>query len=376
MDEIRQVIESNRAYFCLDCGKCTAACPVARHDAAFSPRRIVERAVMGQTEALLADGVLWSCLTCRRCTALCPSDVRYSEFTRDLRTAARQREHRPSCSHGETIQTWMRMMAQPDLRQNRREWLSDDLRVSDDGDTVYWVGCLPHYDVMFGASGFEGVGIARGAVRVLNALGIEPQVLADERCCGHDLLWDGDFDTFRKLAELNVARLRGSGAQRVITTCPECARTLRLDYPALVGDTGMEVLHLSEVAAKGEWPVGRKASGRVTFHDPCRLGRHLGVYDAPRQLLAALGYEVVEMAHNRAAALCCGTSCWTDCGAVSKAIQVERLREARATGAGVLVTACAKCQIHFRCAMDDAQLGDEIAIEVRDLATLVAEGLD
>jgi Fe-S oxidoreductase len=99
------------------------------------------------------------------------------------------------------------------------------------------------------------------------------------------------------------------------------------------------------------------------------LGRHLGVYDAPRQAIANLGFELVEMRRHAESSLCCGTTCWSNCGQVSKNIQVERLEEARATGAEMLVTACPKCQIHFKC----AQNGDGSSIAIRDLTTLIAE---
>ena len=102
---------------------------------------------------------------------------------------------------------------------------------------------------------------------------------------------------------------------------------------------------------------------------------HLGIYDAPRKVLEGLGYKVVEMQHTRRNALCCGTNGWTHCDAANKAIQVQRLREAKATGTDVMVTACLKCQIHFRCALMDAQLKDEIGVEMVDLATLVAAQL-
>jgi len=101
----------------------------------------------------------------------------------------------------------------------------------------------------------------------------------------------------------------------------------------------------------------------------------MDVYEEPRQILSALGLELVEMEHSGKNAWCCGTSCWTNCGAVNKQIQVARLREAQATGAELLVTACAKCQIHFKCALDDARVGKEIGIEIRDLVTLVDEAL-
>ena len=99
------------------------------------------------------------------------------------------------------------------------------------------------------------------------------------------------------------------------------------------------------------------------------------MYDAPRQVLEELELELVEMPRARANALCCGTNGWAHCTINNKAIQVDRLREARATGAELLVTACIKCQIHFKCAMQDQLLGEEIAIKIEDLATLVAEAL-
>jgi len=374
-----QVIRQTRAYYCLGCGKCTAVCPISRWEAGYSPRSMVEATITDRGEELLRDGRLWSCLTCQRCSQVCPSDVRFSEFTRGLRTLARNARQEGHCSHGETIQTWMRLMADARLKQNRLEWLDKGLRTSTDSDTVYFVGCLPHYDGLFKRIGIQGLEIARSAVKVLNHLGIAPLILADERCCGHDLLWEGDVEHFRKLAALNATLLRQTGARRIITTCPECAYTLKVDYRAFVGDLDMEVLHFSQFLAQkleaGELTLGG-LGGRVTYQDPCRLGRYLGVYDEPRWVMAALGLELAEMEDHRGRALCCGTSAWTHCGATAKSIQVDRLRQARATGAEMLVTACAKCQIHFRCAMDDTHLGDELRIEVRDLTTLVAEALD
>ena len=387
MEVIQQIIKRTKAYYCLECGKCTSVCPISRRDLAYSPRLTVERTIWGEGEELLTDVLLWSCLTCQQCSERCPSAVHYVEFIRDLRALARGAGQEGLCSHGEAIQTWMRLMASPELKQNRLEWLDEDLKVSNDSDTVYFVGCLPYYDVLFNKIGAQGVEIVRSAVRVLNYLGIEPIVLENERCCGHDLLWEGDVANFRKLAELNAAMLRQTGAKRIVTTCPECARTLKVDYPAYasarlspsVGDLGMEVMHITELLAQrlaeGKSRITPHASRITTYHDPCRLGRHLGVYDAPRQVIEALGLELVEMEHSGKNALCCGTSCWTNCGAINKQIQVDRLREAKATGAELLVTTCAKCQIHFKCALDDHGLGEEAGMEIRDLVTLVDEAL-
>jgi Fe-S oxidoreductase len=113
----------------------------------------------------------------------------------------------------------------------------------------------------------------------------------------------------------------------------------------------------------------------ATYQDACRLSRHLGVYDDPRELIMNSGIDLVEMEHTRKSSLCCGTTGWTSCGKVSKNIQVQRLREAKATGAELLITSCVKCQIHFKCAQQDPILENEIDIPIRDLTTVLADRL-
>jgi Fe-S oxidoreductase len=114
----------------------------------------------------------------------------------------------------------------------------------------------------------------------------------------------------------------------------------------------------------------------VTFHDPCRLGRHMGIYDEPRALISAIpGLTFVEMPRSRERAICCGVGGWMNCTSFSKMIQANRLKEARAAGADVLVTACPKCEIHLKCALNDQALRDEVGIEIKDLVSLAASHL-
>ena len=266
-------------------------------------------------------------------------------------------------------------MTNPDLRQNRLDWLSEELEVSEDSDTILFIGCLPYYDATFKEINFEGVEIARAAVKILNACGIKPNVLKEERCCGRDQLWEGDFETFQQLAELNLKSFRESGAKRIISTCPECIRTLKMDYPDLVGPHGMEVLHITEVIADHIFPNQSTSHRKVTYQDPCNLGRHLGIYDPPRKVMSNMGFELIEMERTKEASLCCGTGCWRACGQVNKNIQVDRLSEAKSTGADLMVTTCIKCQIHFKCAQNDPFLKERIQIPIQDLTTLFAESL-
>jgi Fe-S oxidoreductase len=382
MGNLQNIVNRNRAWYCLECGKCSAVCPITAWEthAYCSPRLLIEKALNRHSADIYEDPLFWSCLTCKRCSELCPSDVLFSEFMRDARGLARDDGRSGDCSHGEVIQTWGAMMTDPDLNQNRLEWLDPDLKVSDDSETLYFAGCLPYYALQFKHLGIEGLEIARAAVRILNHLGIEPQVLSDERCCGHDQIWEGDLATFDALARLNLKRFSATKAKQIITTCPECARTLAKDYPQRVGEHGLEVLHITQfigrqpAASKIEWDSEIK-NGTATYQDACRLGRHLGVYEEPRALLRASGLNIVEMERTQRNSLCCGTSCWTACGKVSKNIQVERLKEARATGAELLITSCIKCQIHFKCAQQDPTLENDIVIPIRDLTTVLADRL-
>ena len=382
MSTLQEIINQNRAWYCLECGKCSAVCPITLWEKRTycSPRLLIEKALTHNSAEVYEDPLFWSCLTCKRCSQLCPSDVLFSEFMRDARDLARNDGLSGECTHGEVIQTWGRMMTNPDLKQNRLEWLDRDLRISQDSEVLYFVGCLPYYQAQFNDLDIEGLEIARAAVKILNHLGIEPQILPAERCCGHDQLWQGDTVTFDALARLNLEQVKAAGAKQIITTCPECARTLGLDYPRRVGDHGLEVLHISQFVHRHSarstlgW-ISDKVKTRATYQDACRLSRHLGVYEDPRVLLQASGLELVEMERSHRNSLCCGTSCWTACGQVSKNIQVERLKEAKATGAELLITTCIKCQIHFKCAQQDPALENDIDIPIRDLTAVLADRL-
>ncbi|UCG89087.1 MAG: (Fe-S)-binding protein, partial [Gemmatimonadota bacterium] len=169
-----------------------------------------------------------------------------------------------------------------------------------------------------------------------------------------------------------------SGADLLVTSCAECLRTWKVDYEPFFRGRPPRIVHLTEFLEERLSDLRFHSDGqrKVTFQDPCRLGRHLGIYDPPREVLKALpGIELVEMQWSGSKGMCCAGGTWSNCDRYAKEIQVRRLREARGTGAEVLVTACPKCQVHFRCAMKDPNLGGEIEIEMRDVAEIVADAL-
>jgi len=382
MVDLERAIKISRAAFCYECGKCTAVCPVARHDRSFSPRSLLVRAVRGEDAKLTADVNVWSCLTCKMCDTRCPAGIDYGVLTKAVRALVRGEGGESTCTHGGAVQSLTKIMTAPRLKQDRLDWVDNGtMRTRARGDTVFFVGCTPYFDVLFEETGAKSLDASRGAVRLLNAAGVTPVLLRNERCCGHDLIWNGDVENFKMLARQNLEAIEEVGAKRVIVACPEGYATLRNDYPAHFGELPFEVVHLTEFLAEaiGEGKLefdGGDEEVVVTYQDPCRLGRHMGVYDAPRAVLEALpGVTLVEMPHSRERAVCCGVGGFQNCTSFSKMIQADRLREAKATGAHTLVTACPKCEIHLGCAQQDPVLKEELGLRIVDVAALAASRL-
>jgi Fe-S oxidoreductase len=373
------LIKETRALSCLECGKCTGACPVARYTNEFSPRLTLIKTLRNTHPNALKSADLWSCLTCQRCDQICPSHIQYSDLMQLIRTGFKMDVDDGTCSHGGILQSISRIMTAKHIDQQRLDWVDKKYQTSEKSEYLYFSGCLPYFDVLFEELDIHALDIARSTLKILNYFDIEPQVLPNEKCCGHDFYWNGDFENFKKLAEFNLKQIKKSGAKTIITSCPECYRTLQVDYPKFFGSQDYRVTHISEFIAdkaqNKDWHI-KSESQVLTFHDPCRLGRHLDIYEAPRTSLKAMqGIEIREMAHHHNRSICCGVTGWKNCSQISKQIQKQRLHEAKDSGADTLVTACAKCQIHFQCAMQDKQLKEDVKINIKDITQVVAERL-
>ena len=370
------IIEKTNAYYCLECGICTGSCPISRINPQYSPRLFVEKALLISEEELIEDNDLWTCLTCGACSKRCPSLVDYQDFMRRTRNLAIEIENRGICTHAGTIQA-VASLQQNDFVQKDLSWISDDLKIKETGDLLFFVGCSPYFNVIFNNIGANSLDATKSSIKILNALGIEPAVRPDERCCGHDAYWTGELETFKQLAKKNLEMIQKSGAKKVIFSCAEGYTTLKTIYPKFFGKLKFEVQHISQFIAEkveaGELKF-KELSEKVTYHDPCRLGRFESEYEAPRKVLQAIpGLELIEMPRNRENSLCCGSSTWINCTQVNKKIQVEKLKEAQGTGATTMVTACPKCNIHLNCTMHDN--GFQFDVKIKDLASLVAEAL-
>jgi heterodisulfide reductase subunit D len=378
VQNIEREIRETNIRLCLDCGKCTVVCPVAQHDPAFNPRLIVQRR-LSQNSQGSRDETIWSCLSCYMCVERCNYHVKFPKFIHSLRAESLAEGAQIQCSHGEALQTMMRLMAREDLQQKRLSWLPKDIELSPQSDTLFFVGCAPYFDALFSDLGVNTLEGVKGALKLLKRAKIAFNIIADERCCGRDLLIQGDRKWFAALAKANIEQFARHGVKRIITNCPECYYTLKVDYPNMLGGTGIEVVHLSQMIAplvqSGKLSLG-KLEKRVTYQDPCTLGRCSRIFDEPRQVLGAVaGLKLVEMEQSREKALCCGATSWLQCGAVNRQIQKQRFAQAEASGAEILVTACPKCQIHLRCAQKSSD-GKNARVEIQDLASLAARSLD
>lgn len=378
MSKHKQEIKDTRIHLCLDCGKCTVVCPVARYNPDFNPRLIVQRN-MEHNSRNYQDEAIWSCLNCYMCLERCNYRVQFPEFIRILRTEGLARGSRAQCSHGGALQSTMHLMASDKVKQQRLNWLPPDVKLSETQDTLFFVGCAPYFDIMFKdleVNTLEGV---ISALRLLNRAQMPFNLLDDELCCGRDLLLQGDKEGFMSLAQANANKFHQLGVKKIITSCPECFYALKVDYPKLLGKTVGEVVYWTEAVAplieSGDLRLGGLEK-KVTYQDPCTLGRGLRIFESPRRILKAMsGLELEEMQQNRETALCCGASSWVHCGAANRQIQDERLSQAEATGAEILVTSCLKCRIHLKCTQQSRN-GIKPKIDIQDLATLAARSLD
>lgn len=362
--------------YCMECGVCTGSCPVSMVLPSFSPRRLIKTILMDSPGKLLTTKDIWLCLTCARCSKRCPVEIDFPEFARYWRKDARNKGNAPIETHHGLLQGIARLQTLR-LKQNRIEWAKEAGRFSEKGDIFYFVGCLPFFDVIFSYLEIPSLEIGKSVLKLLNRMGVEPVISNDERCCGHDALWSGDEERFLELARINMEVITGSGAKKVLFSCPEGYHTFKYNYPKYFGELPFEVIYLGEFIEKELSSSGisfkPSSNGSVTFQDPCRLGRLSGIYDAPRKLIKLIpDTDLIEMGRSKQNSLCCGTSAWIECSGYSKSMQIERLTEAESSGATTLLTACPKCLIHLTCAKENTTF----SIPVKDIFTYLGEHIE
>jgi len=376
-----QIMDS---YACIQCFRCQEVCPAYNTGKILSPAalEINKRYHLktGNTDVpmlnLISEEAVWACTSCGACVDICPVgnepmrdilDIRRnlsmmeSQFPKQLENAFKgiERNANPWNVPQSDRLKWAEGLNVPTIEQNPEP------------DVLWWVGCAPATDA-------RAQKTAQAFAKILNTAGVNFAVLGrNESCTGDPARRAGREDIFFAMASQNVEMLNEVKPKRIVATCPHCLHTIKNEYPSFGGN--YEVVHhtqfINELVGAGKISLEvDKEQFTVTFHDPCYLGRHNKITDAPRDALKSMGALTIEMPRNSAKSFCCGAGgaqMWKEEENGSARVNQTRFAEAKSTGASTLAVGCPFCMAM----MTDASKADGGEIQVKDVAELVAERL-
>ena len=359
---------------CFQCGLCDAVCPWNRvRD--FSMRRLIRQAAFGLAQIEGED--IWRCTTCGRCPDQCPRGLGQIELSVSLRRVATEYELFPAAvrpartARASLISEGNPLQAE---KKKRADWAGDlAVKPYEEGmDVLYFVGCYFSYDPRMKK-------VARATAEILDKAGVEYGILGDrENCCGESIRKTGSEEVFKRLARENIKTFVDNGVKKIIVSSPHCFHTFVHEYPEFM--VNFEVVHMSgfllDLVKQGRLELAGSFEKSVTYHDPCYLGRHNHLFDAPRDLLQSVpGLTLIEMDQNRNTALCCGGGggrIWMDTPKEERFSDI-RLAQAMDTGAQILATACPYCITNFE--ESRLNLESEDAVEIKDITEIIHEAM-
>ena len=374
VDEIRNA--GGEAFkYCYQCGKCDVVCPWNRVRP-FSIRKIIRQATFGLPDIELDD--VWRCTTCGKCPSECPRGVEQIEVGVAIRRVATQYDVFPASARG--VRTATRSLVDNGnplavARAERGAWAAD-LAVkpyAEGMEILYFVGCYGSYDPRM-----QKVAVA--TAKLLERAGVSFGILGEkESCCGESIRKTGNEEVFKRLARENIKTFVDHGVKRILVSSPHCYHAFAHDYRDFM--VNFEVVHvaqyLAELVEQGRLVLPGRLDKKVTWHDPCYLGRHHGIYDEPRNILKQIpGLSLTEMVDSHKDSLCCGGGggrIWMETPKGERFADI-RLGQAVDAGAQVLATACPYCISNFEEARLSLPEGQDLVI--KDLAEVVADSLD
>jgi len=359
---------------CYQCGKCDAVCPWNKV-ITFSMRKVIREAAFGLTD--VEGDSFWRCTTCGKCVQQCPRQVKQIELGVSLRRIATEYQVFPtSVKPVRTMSGSLAGNGNPlnEERQNRGDWAKDhSVKPFAEGmEILYFVGCYLSYDARL-----KKVAIATAGI--LNKAGVDFGILgAKESCCGESIRKTGDEDVFRRLATDNIKTFIDAGVKKILVSSPHCYHTLKNEYPEFM--VNFEVIHINQYLVQlideGRLEITGEYNKKVTYHDPCYLGRHNDIYDEPREVLEKIpGLELIEMAESRENSLCCGGGggrIWMET-VKSERFSDIRVAQAQAVEAQVLATSCPYCITNFE--ESRLSLEPENDIEIKDITEIINDCL-
>ena len=388
INELKRFNAEIEPWVCIQCGFCRNVCPVFEQNPweSASPRGklfYIKQLLQKGSADIDEDFVkrIFQCTLCVRCQQGCQTNIDMMGVWQAVRAELGNKGllPKPIQGIGQTIVKHHNLFAISNSKRNI--WalgLEDQVspRLNKPAKIAYFVGCV---------ASFTGriANIPASTIAILESSGLDYTILGtDEWCCGNPFFFIGDHNTATALAQQNINKLKELGVEKIITNCAGCFRAFSHEYPRIFGkdmkDMGFEVRHfsqfLSELVDEGNLKFNNSKKIVVTYHDPCEIGRHSGVYDEPRHVIKSLpGVKLVEMTNNRENAKCCGGGGLLKAvdADTAEAIAVKRLEEAIQTKATAVISSCVTCKLQF----GDAAREKELDIQVLDIAELVAQFL-
>ncbi len=357
---------------CYQCATCTGSCPWGYVEP-LNIRQLIHLAQLGLEGYESED--LWKCTTCGTCKTRCPRGVGIIDLVRSIRMMIGETGLIPLTLRSALGSVRGDGNPWNGSRVERNRWAGPlQVPIFDKARTEYLLYgcCMASYDV-------RSRKIVEAAVRVLRAAGVTFGVMGQgEECCAESVRKIGEESLFERVAGSNIELFKAQGVEKIIVLSPHCYDAFKNDYPALGGK--FQVVHIVEKIASllllDKLRLERPVKAKVTYHDPCYLGRHNNLFDPPRMILSKIpGLEFEEMYRARELSLCCGGGggrMWMETK-FGQRFSDLRIPEALAVGANVLATSCPYC-VNM---LQDSRLNlnKEEAIEVKDLTELVAESL-
>ncbi|MBN1755649.1 (Fe-S)-binding protein [bacterium] len=365
-------LEKHDVLSCIQCGRCTAGCPVSIRTT-FNIRGTINLNLRERKKWIQPQDI-WSCTTCHTCASRCPKGVGIVDYIMGLRSYQVERGKIDPAARDalESIlkhgNPWGR------VREKRSDWIGENkVRILQEGEStevLLFVGCTPAYDPKAQKS-------AQALSRILAIAGVDFAIMGNsETCCGNEVKRMGELGLFEMLVEDNTNLFSKYKFNKLVTISPHCYNTFKNEYPNL----GDKVIHytqfLVELSEKGKLKLSNDNEAKAIFHDPCFLGKQNLIYEEPRTLLkAVLKEELLEFDRNRERSQCCeggGGRMWIEVDSDKPRTAEERVRDAHYYGAEILATSCPFCLLTLSDAVKTAGLEDKL--QVKDICSIISPG--
>jgi len=359
---------------CIQCGRCTGGCPVSMKTE-LNIRSIIYEALIEDTLDPMSMDVLWDCTNCLTCSIRCPKDIKPAEVIIGLRSyIVGEGKGVPPQIRDALMSAFTRGNTLGFATEDREQWAEElDFEVKNvldeaETDLLFYIGCSPAYDPRIHP-------VTRALATVFQRAGLDYGTMGlDEFCCGNEIRRIGETEGADEMVKEYHELFGEFEARRMVTVSPHCFNTFKNEY----GELPFSVQHytqlLSQMLEGGKLALPGEVRKKVTYHDPCFLGKHNQIYDEPRHILQSIpGIEFEDLDRSRERSVCCeggGGRMWAEGTNIDERLAHQRVRDSVDMGAEVLAVSCPFCLL----TLEDAVkiLGLEDQLQVMDIMELVA----